>query len=89
MLAQPPEPAAQRRWNDAVQRRMAGTVWQQGGCASWYQDPDGSNTTLWPGFTFRFRHLTRSIDPREYAQRPTGPDIAAARAGSVDLKGVR
>jgi cation diffusion facilitator CzcD-associated flavoprotein CzcO len=84
-----PEPAAQRRWNDAVQRRMAGTVWQQGGCASWYQDPDGSNTTLWPGFTFRFRHLTRSIDPREYAQRPIGPDIAAARAGTVDLEGAR
>jgi cation diffusion facilitator CzcD-associated flavoprotein CzcO len=76
-----PEPHAQRRWNDAVQRRMAGTVWQQGGCHSWYQDPDGRNTTLWPGFTFRFRHLTRSIDMREYAQRLQDPAVTAARAG--------
>jgi cation diffusion facilitator CzcD-associated flavoprotein CzcO len=75
-----PEPRAQRRWNDAVQRRMAGTVWQQGGCRSWYQDPDGRNTTLWPGFTFRFRHLTRSIDMREYAQRLMDPAVTAARA---------
>jgi cation diffusion facilitator CzcD-associated flavoprotein CzcO len=77
-----PEPRAQRRWNEGVQRRMAGTVWQQGGCSSWYQDPDGRNTTLWPGFTFRFRHLTRSVDLSEYEQRPAGPDVAAARAAS-------
>jgi cation diffusion facilitator CzcD-associated flavoprotein CzcO len=74
-----PEPRAQHRWNERVQRRMAGTVWQRGGCHSWYQDPDGRNTTLWPGFTFRFRNLTRGVDLGEYAQRPVDPRIAEAR----------
>jgi cation diffusion facilitator CzcD-associated flavoprotein CzcO len=32
-----------------VQRRLQGTVWQSGGCKSWYQDPvTGENMTLWP-----------------------------------------
>jgi hypothetical protein len=31
-----------------------------GGCASWYLDKFGNNTTLWPGQTFAFRsHLSR------------------------------
>jgi cation diffusion facilitator CzcD-associated flavoprotein CzcO len=79
-----PDPAAQRRWNDAVQHRMAGTVWQNGGCASWYQDPDGRNTTLWPGFTFRLRQLTRRVDLREYVLRPVDPPLAAARAAAAE-----
>jgi hypothetical protein len=83
LAAVEPEPGAQRRWHEAVQRRMAGTVWQRGGCHSWYQDPDGSNTTLWPGFTFRFRGLTRRIDLREYTQRPVGPEITAAREAAA------
>jgi hypothetical protein len=80
LAAVEPTERAQRRWSDAVQRRMQGTVWQNGGCASWYQDPDGRNTALWPGFTFRFRSLTRHVDLREYEGRPADPAIAAARA---------
>jgi cation diffusion facilitator CzcD-associated flavoprotein CzcO len=56
----------QRRYNDTLQRRMAGTVWMTGGCASWYLDWRGVNTTLWPGFTFTFRQLTRHFDLAAY-----------------------
>jgi hypothetical protein len=59
-------------------------VWQNGGCASWYQDPDGRNTTLWPGFTFRLRQLTRRVDLREYVLRPVDPPLAAARAAAAE-----
>ena len=45
---------------------MAGTVWTTGGCASWYLDDRGRNTTLWPGATWRFRNRTRRFDPRAY-----------------------
>ncbi|HIV71793.1 MAG TPA: NAD(P)/FAD-dependent oxidoreductase [Candidatus Aquabacterium excrementipullorum] len=45
------------RFNAAVQRRLAGTVWQ--GCKSWYVDANGHNSTNWPGFTFTYRYLTR------------------------------
>ena len=36
------------------------------GCASWYLDASGKNTTLWPGFTFEFRRRTRHFDARNY-----------------------
>ena len=46
-----------------------GTVWLSG-CASWYLDASGRNTTLWPGFTFRFRRRTRRFDAAQYELRP-------------------
>ena len=60
------KPQVQRRFNERLQRRMRGTVWQQGGCTSWYQTAGGKNVTLWPGFTVGFRRATRALDPAEY-----------------------
>ena len=51
--------AAQRRYNDALQRRLRRAVWSEGGCDSWYLDADGVNRTLWPGFTFEYWARTR------------------------------
>ena len=62
-------PEAQAAFNAEVQDRMRGTVWTAGGCASWYLDPQGRNTTLWPGATWRFRRATRRFDPAAYALR--------------------
>jgi cation diffusion facilitator CzcD-associated flavoprotein CzcO len=62
--------AAQARYNAGVQRAMEGTVWTAGGCASWYIDSKGANTTLWPGFTFKFRELTKRFDREHYELRP-------------------
>ena len=59
------QPEAQRVWNEDVQRRSGGTVWQSG-CKSWYLDKSGRNTALWPGFTFEFRAHTRRFDPSVY-----------------------
>ena len=57
--------AIQAKFNERLQARMRNTVWASG-CRSWYQDARGKNTTLWPGFTFVFRRLTRRLDPRQY-----------------------
>jgi hypothetical protein len=55
-----PTAEAQDTWTAAVLERMKRTVWTTGGCASWYLDKFGNNTTLWPGQTFSFRrHLAR------------------------------
>jgi hypothetical protein len=54
------------QYNDAVQRRMAGTVWNDGGCASYYVDRKGRNTSLLPDFTFRFRRLMERFDPHAW-----------------------
>ncbi len=61
-------PSVQARFNERLQARMRKTVWASG-CRSWYQDARGKNTTLWPGFTFVFRRLTRRLDPRQYELR--------------------
>src|SRR5205814_1786278 len=37
---------AQRRYNDALQRRLRRSVWSEGGCRSWYLDSAGINRTL-------------------------------------------
>jgi cation diffusion facilitator CzcD-associated flavoprotein CzcO len=56
----------QKEFNEYVQSKMKGTVWQSGGCVSWYQDDKGRNPTLWPGFTVKFRRLTRKFDASKY-----------------------
>jgi hypothetical protein len=44
---------AQKRWNAALQERLRRTVWNRGGCRSWYVDANGRNSVMWPDFTFR------------------------------------
>jgi cation diffusion facilitator CzcD-associated flavoprotein CzcO len=51
-------PQAQEAFNRGLQDRLKTTVWSSG-CRSWYLDKNGKNTTLWPGFTYAFRKLTR------------------------------
>ena len=58
--------SAQRRYNDALQRRLRRAVWSEGGCRSWYLDADGVNRTLWPGFTFEYWARTRRARPGDY-----------------------
>jgi cation diffusion facilitator CzcD-associated flavoprotein CzcO len=58
--------AAQREFNENLQAHMGRTIWKTGGCASWYLDKHGNNTTLWPGFTFVFRQQTRRFDVAAY-----------------------
>jgi cation diffusion facilitator CzcD-associated flavoprotein CzcO len=70
-------PAAVDAWNDRVQERMKRTVWNTGGCTSWYLDANGVNTTVWPGTTAEFRSATRRVDLGEYdVLRPAEPGAA-------------
>jgi cation diffusion facilitator CzcD-associated flavoprotein CzcO len=61
-----PRPEAQAAFVAAVDRAMRGTVWTDGGCASWYLDATGRNSTLWPGYTWQFARRLRRFDPGEY-----------------------
>jgi cation diffusion facilitator CzcD-associated flavoprotein CzcO len=54
------------RFNDRLQKRLEHTVWNTGGCSSWYLTRSGKNTTAWPGFTFEFRLKTRRFDDASY-----------------------
>jgi cation diffusion facilitator CzcD-associated flavoprotein CzcO len=54
------------RWEKHVQTKAAPTVWNSGGCSSWYLDEAGRNTTLWPDYTFRFIRQTRHFNAADY-----------------------
>ncbi len=58
-------PEVERAFNDALSRQLDGTVWNTG-CASWYLDDTGRNSTLWPDWTWRFRRRTARFDPADY-----------------------
>jgi cation diffusion facilitator CzcD-associated flavoprotein CzcO len=59
-------PEAQARYNAELDRRMPGTVWSTG-CASWYLDRTGRNTTIWPDWTWRFRRRAADLRKDDYA----------------------
>ena len=69
-----PRAAVQQAYNEDLQQQLRGTVWNTGGCASWYLDSNGRNTTLWPTFTFRFRRLVRRFDLADYELEPSGDE---------------
>ena len=72
---------AQDAYHDELQRKLDGSVWMTGGCASWYLDAHGNNTTLGPDFTFRFRRQTKHFDLQAYTTTGQTP---APVAGNVD-----
>jgi cation diffusion facilitator CzcD-associated flavoprotein CzcO len=69
-------PEAQERFDAEIQERLAGSVWNVGGCGSWYLDADGRNALMWPGTILRFRHRTRRFDPRPYVLRTESGRVA-------------
>jgi cation diffusion facilitator CzcD-associated flavoprotein CzcO len=75
-----PRAEAQAAFVADLDRRLGRTVWSTGGCASWYIDKTGRNSTLWPDATWRFRRRVRSFNPGEYLLgRPVRPALAANR----------
>jgi cation diffusion facilitator CzcD-associated flavoprotein CzcO len=65
---------AQQHFADLMRQRLSRTVWQSGGCRSWYQDTHtGENTTIWPGSVIDYVRTTRSVSLSEYHLRPAPP----------------
>jgi hypothetical protein len=60
-------PETQERFVEQTVQRLGRTVWQTGGCRSWYQDQKtGENTTLWPGSVVDYMRRTRSAAAKDY-----------------------
>lgn len=88
-------PSSVHAWNRRVQERMKRTVWNTGGCTSWYLDASGRNTTIWPGTTTEFRGATRHVDLAEYeviraavGGKPVAAGGAKATSGTKDAEAV-
>lgn len=58
-------PEAQERYNDEIQRELAGTAWNAA-CGSWYKTEAGKITNNWSGFTTQYWWRTRRPDFSAY-----------------------
>jgi cation diffusion facilitator CzcD-associated flavoprotein CzcO len=75
-----PRAEAQQAFIADIRRRERGTVWVAGGCASWYLDENGRNSTIWPGSTWRYHERMRRFEAEEYHLYPrTLPSAADIR----------
>ena len=54
------------RWARLTDRRLANSVWNEGGCQSWYLDANGRNGVWWPGFMASLWFRTRRFNAAEY-----------------------
>jgi cation diffusion facilitator CzcD-associated flavoprotein CzcO len=59
--------ATQQRFVNELRRRLAGTVWESGGCRSWYQDAKtGESPVIWPGSVVAYKRRTRAVTEADY-----------------------
>lgn len=49
------DPRRHQHYNEQLQAALQRTVWNQGGCQSYYLDANGRNSTAWPWSTFEMR----------------------------------
>jgi cation diffusion facilitator CzcD-associated flavoprotein CzcO len=72
----------ERSYNEQIQRKLGRAIWSTGGCESWYLDPKtGRNTTLWPGFAYKFRQATSTFSMDDYLAYAPAPQ-ASTQAGT-------
>ncbi len=62
-------PEVQAAFNDSVREKLGQTVWQSGGCHSWYQNAQGHNAAIWPGSTVSYWLRTRQLHLGDYTVR--------------------
>lgn len=76
-----PRKEIQDEYNRDVQRRLSKSVWNTGGCQSWYLDKHGNNRTLWPGYTWRYWLSTHHVRESEFEfLNKTGRPASEAQA---------
>jgi cation diffusion facilitator CzcD-associated flavoprotein CzcO len=74
-------PTAQAAHNAAVQQALRTTVYNSGGCSSYYFSPSGLNTFAWPWSTGRLVRQLSRFDPAAYTEH------APLRSGRTTVSG--
>lgn len=59
-------PEAEARYTTLIHKEMARTVWQTGGCNSWYKSKSGKVIAMFPGFSFTFRKWARKAKQQDH-----------------------
>lgn len=74
----------QQEFNRWLHQRLATTVWNSGGCDSWFLDHTGHNRQSWPGTGTSYWWATRRPDPTAFEWSRTLSGMSAVPA--VDAK---
>jgi cation diffusion facilitator CzcD-associated flavoprotein CzcO len=61
-----PRPEVVDAYDATLQRQLRSTVWNAGGCSSWYLDRHGKNSVLWPTYTVSFARELRRFELEDY-----------------------
>lgn len=71
---------AQDAYHRRVRAMLGDTVWVTGGCKSWYLDPSGEASALWPSSARLYRRWTQHFDVQAYraVQRARTPAATVA-----------
>lgn len=72
---------ASAAYNQEIDAQLAGTVWNSGGCGSWYLDETGRNSVMWPTYTSRYRALMSRVIPADHIFSPAGADAQNKLSG--------
>lgn len=60
------KPQVQRAYNEKIQKELQHTVWNTGGCSSYYLDKNGFNSVGFPWGTVKMQRLLRHFDAKNY-----------------------
>jgi cation diffusion facilitator CzcD-associated flavoprotein CzcO len=60
------KPERLEEWRREIDERSADSVWVNGGCSSWYINPEGANTNNWPGAWVEMWRRSYRLNPGDY-----------------------
>lgn len=60
----------QDSFNEQVQQALRSTVWNAGGCSSYYMDKNGRNAAIFPWSTIEYRRRTQRFEASDYLCPP-------------------
>lgn len=61
-----PDPEKTAVYNEKIQAALQSTVWNKGGCQSYFLDRNGRNSVAWPWTTFKLREQLSTFNLAEY-----------------------
>ena len=57
---------AEDQYTTMIHSEMKKTVWEYGGCNSWYKSKSGKVVAMFPGFSFTYRRLAGNFRPEDH-----------------------